>query len=341
MTKKILKTASFPLGILLFLSILAYKPESRIPPELQKQFFSEVLFAKHKQDSIHCGSNKPLKDCIDSASKYQFNSEIAVLIGNSQLHTINEYKDNDKTAPYFLHEMLLPKGIFLLTISYPNINLQEITELVKYLDRSLKVKKFIISATFDDTREQGIRSEISFLNKLKNTPSNPKIEADTVLVRLEDEITNFLGRFIPNWHRRTAARVIIISEIHDFRNRIFNITPSSKRKKLPAQYKRNVNSLIKLTENPTFREKRIIFLIPPIRDDFKRPYISHEYIEFKNKMKQLAEQSNNIFLDGEASVPNNSWGMRIDQNGKQVPDFMHFKSIAHFQFARFTAKNIN
>ena len=202
--------------------MLAYKPESRIPPELQKQFFSQVLFAKHKQNSIHCGSNKPLKNCIHSASKYQSNSQIVVLIGNSQLHTINEYKDNDKTAPYFLHEMLIPKGIFLLTISYPNINLQEITELVKYLDRSLKVKKFIISATFDDTREQGIRSEISLLKKLKNTPSNPNIEskneADTVLVRLEDEITNFLGGFIPNWHRRTAVRVIIISEIHNFRS---------------------------------------------------------------------------------------------------------------------------
>ena len=79
--------------------MLAYKPESRIPLQLQKQFFSEVLFAKHKQDSIHCGSNKPLKNCIDSASKYQSNSEIVVLIGNSQLHTINEYKDNDTTAP--------------------------------------------------------------------------------------------------------------------------------------------------------------------------------------------------------------------------------------------------
>ena len=111
--------------------------------------------------------------------------------------------------------------------------------------------------------------------------------------------------------------------------------------KLPAQYKQNVDSLIKLTENPTFRDKRITFLIPPIRDDFKRPYVSDEYIEFKNKIKQLAEQSNNIFLDGELSVPNDYWGMRIDQNGKQIPDFMHFKSKAHFQFARFTAKNIN
>ena len=111
--------------------MLAYKPESRIPPELQKQFFSQVLFAKNiNKIQFTVVQMSHLRIALHSASKYQSNSQIVVLIGNSQLHTINEYKDDDKTAPYFLHEMLIPKGIFLLTISYPNINFRRLLNLL-------------------------------------------------------------------------------------------------------------------------------------------------------------------------------------------------------------------
>ena len=71
---------------------------------------------------IHCGSpidNKCLKDYTKFNDK-----ELIVLLGNSQLHAINEMKKGDLVAPELLHQELL-KNKYLITYSAPNISILE------------------------------------------------------------------------------------------------------------------------------------------------------------------------------------------------------------------------
>ena len=65
--------------------------------------YSDIL----NNRKIHCGSpidNKCLKDYTKFNDK-----ELIVLLGNSQLHAINEMKKGDLVAPELLHQELLKK----------------------------------------------------------------------------------------------------------------------------------------------------------------------------------------------------------------------------------------
>lgn len=328
MEKSALNIAALPLGIFFFLVVLNFEFKAPMPPANYKQYVSEIKFSRFNDINIHCGAQHELEACFSAAQKHSERFKTMVLIGNSQLHTINQYKPSDQTVAFFLHEMLRDRGVFLITISYPNINFNEIAVLIKAIGSSLKVTDYVISATFDDTRDSSIRREI----KLKS-PIDKAHDENTLLSNLESNILSILQKNVPGWERRETWRIIIINKIHEFRNAAFNITPSTVRKKLPPQYQANMNALKGILANSVVNSSSVTLMIPPIRNDFPQPYIKSEYVSFKQEIRALAENSKNSFIDLGSSVPNKLWGMRAEK-GVVIPDFMHFKSDAHLRFAQ-------
>lgn len=323
--------ASLPLGMILFISALNYKFGTPTAPLIQKDYDSMVKFSAFEDATIHCGMQNKVELCALAAEKYHKELKIMVLIGNSQLHTINEYQQDDQTVAFFLHEKLRRKGVFLITVSYPNINLKEIVNLIGKLEERLEVNKYIISATFDDTRNSEIRPELKQLSGPLS--ENGDDNEPNLIVALENKILKLFEKYVPNWHRREALRVNIISKLHELRNAAFNITPSSKRKKLTPQYNENMEALTKILARSKIKPINAALIIAPIRSDFPQPYIQGEYDAFKKDIRKLAVNSGSQFFDMGDSVPNKFWGMRADDKGLLIPDFMHFKSNAHLWFS--------
>jgi len=78
-------------------------------------------------------------------------------LGNSQLHTINQMRNNDHLAAYWLLELLKPFGAVPITFSLPNANLQEHWVLTMYALKESRLDMIVVALVFDDLREDDLR----------------------------------------------------------------------------------------------------------------------------------------------------------------------------------------
>ena len=81
-------------------------------------------------------------------------------LGNSQLHTINQYKNGDHVAPYWFRTHLqAPDVVVPFGLSLPNASLQEHLVLSRYIQRHLDLSAMILELVYDDLREDDLRAE--------------------------------------------------------------------------------------------------------------------------------------------------------------------------------------
>jgi hypothetical protein len=261
----------------------------------------------------------------DASIDFLLNDEkdTVVFIGNSQNFAINNFEKSDHLFSYYLYKDIKTKNI--INISAPNANIQEHFEAVTYIERSLKgkVKYIFISLVFDDTREDGLRDSVLYLNNDKSTSdTNIKLNFNT---KFEKIIVDTLGDKFNFFKNREIVRGLILSKLYHFRNYILNITPSTIRKKIPQRYDKNIEAFRKIIE---FCENNDIVLIPyiaPLRNDIKIPYDFNEYTNFKADVIRLHEVYNL-----ESEVSNIFWGT---VNNNENIDFMHFQGKGHKQLA--------
>jgi hypothetical protein len=78
---------------------------------------------------------------------------------------------------------------------------------------------------------------------------------------------------------------------------------------------------------------RTFVYIPPLRDDYSRPYDMTEYNNFKAEIKALTVANMANFSDLESLVPNRLWGMKgstgFNADSEVELDFMHFQMGGH------------
>jgi hypothetical protein len=90
-------------------------------------------------------------------------NRVALWLGASQLHAINQIQPDDHVAVHYASESATHRGSNLryVQISAPNANLNELLAIYLQLrERNLVPDALVLSLTYDDLREPGVRPEV-------------------------------------------------------------------------------------------------------------------------------------------------------------------------------------
>jgi hypothetical protein len=287
-------------------------------------------------------------------------NEVALVLGNSQTHSINQLKEGDQTYVGLLHQKWRPRKLDVVAHTIPNANLQELYLLFRYWQTKLPVTTVLVPVFMDDLREDGIRdvflaqllqtkfqiegdtSEVvRQINKtLASLQSNQGSSADndfkaleqTVQESVEKHLNDFLQQHFSSWGYRPNVRGQLFANLHVLRNTAFGISASTKRKMIPARMKNNYAALERLLTFAQAHKIKVLLYVPPIRSDVPIPYDEAEYMQFKREVELMAKQHGALFANLEQIVPGNNWGSKnattID-GGKTEIDYMHFQYPGH------------
>ena len=303
---------------------------------------------------IHCHNLTDYQECLSDYSKFGSNNPIILWLGNSQLHAINDYQEGQKTASTIFFDKAKKQKKYLLTLSQPNANLQEHLIILSHLIKKVPIENLILPIVFDDLREDGIRknlqdifydekslkfirtSEIGnnlILNHAQNDSSGN--ETNKNKKSFQDSSESYLNKKMeevwPLWLKRSSLRGELFNSLYKFRNFVFNIDPTSTRKILPGQYKKNLQALKAILKIANKNNIKTLIYVVPIRNDIKIPYNLNEYDNFKKDIQKIATNNKIEFKNFENLVPNSMWGEKSTTTleNKNEVDFMHFKSSGH------------
>jgi len=285
-------------------------------------------------------------------------------LGNSQLHTINQKKDGDHLAPYWLRQGLAcSKCSEPIGVSMPNANLQEYLVLERYLEQRLPIRGIIVSLVFDDLREDGIRNELldlldgqveadlgqlaagrTILQSIKQSAQkggalnmNPAGGGEKDFQkRLERALETDLGYYFPLWNDRSHLKAIFTIDLYYVRNWLLNIEPTTVRKIIEPRYERNMQALRDLLGAAQREGRDVLVYIVPIRQDLPLPYDMKRYEQWKQVVERLAHDHGARFLNLETLVPPEHWGTYHNDD----VDFMHFQGPGHQLLAKEILKQI-
>lgn len=308
------------------------------------------VYAKYEDKVIHC---EALEGCSLNAYKKDRNKKI-LWLGNSQLHAINQFKKGQILTSEHLFRKLLAKKNDLLTVSFPSANLQEHFVTFSSVSLDIELSKLIVGVVFDDFREEGVRFEIakslsqgdlrSVLSNseigrqiLQDNQKNTDIEdefsgiVDTLQEHSEKNLNEFLEENTDLWNRRAYLRGYFFNLAYKFRNYIFNINPSTKRKMIPPRYKKNWRALEEILKQANKSDIKVLLYVAPIRNDVDIPYIKEEYENFKDNLQELSLKYKSNFLNLEDLIGAEDWGLKDSTNvtGEAEIDYMHFQESAH------------
>ena len=308
------------------------------------------IFAQVDGRQVHCSDAVDLDFCLDDFRVFNQNFPVTLWLGNSQLHAINQFNSGDLPAPALLHDMLLDKQRYLITLSQPNANLQEHFLLLAYMLQNFKIDTLILPLVFDDMREDGIRETLSpmleidtVVDALRITPIGQSLITDigsasgtdttggTVQEVVEDKINKWLNELWAPWASRQEMRGFILTSLYQLRNWVFGIDALSVRRVIPGRYTRNIEALNALLEIARNYQVSVIGYIAPLRDDVPPPYSMSEYHQYKLDLTEIMQNFDLALLDFQSIVPATYWGEKdstsLSRNAEI--DFMHFQAEGH------------
>lgn len=316
------------------------------------------LISYFEKARIHCQDINDFSDCNNAYKKFGQDRPVVLWLGNSQIHSINQYKNGEETVVTSLHRQI-KNDSYLLALSQPNANLQEHYLLFSYLFTRLPLSTLILPLVFDDMREDGLRTGVAktinypdikeLLNSTmfgqtliashsNNNPSGNDMDAlnDTVQEIVEKKLNLALENTWLLWKNRPALRGEIIHSLYLFRNWLLRINASSIRKVIPGRYIKNKNSFSAILELASKHGVKVLVYVAPLRNDAKIPYDTIEYTNFKSEFKSIAKESGARFINLENLIPGELWGTKpATAFGKsdQEIDFMHFQAGGHILLA--------
>jgi hypothetical protein len=313
------------------------------------------IYSVYDGKKIHCSDYRDADQCITSLRELDSKNTV-LLLGNSQIHAINQYQFGDQTVSALLFPWLLKKNLNLLAFSQPNANLQEQLVLFEYLSDHLPLKYLVLPIFFDDLREDGLRPGISdlisnqkIIESLSSTEIGKKIIKNNIIQKdsetlgikntyQEDVERLFDSWLVKNselWNARPEMRGQVFTALYKARNFLLGINPNSKRKSIPGRYLDNFNALDAILDSAKEKNINVILFIPPIRQDLDSPYVDSEYKNFKVRVKAVSERYQLPFYNFENLVANEDWGSKNSTTvgGVAEVDFMHFKAKGHEKLA--------
>lgn len=270
-------------------------------------------------------------------------AKVGCWLGNSQLHTINDYHAGDQSALRYASEQL---GWPMLGLLLPNASLQEHYVVAQWLFTQVKPAWLVVPVCFDDLREDGLREGMKVLGTpetlaaMRRRPAGMKLADELGKIGVErgdaqgttrkprswqQQVEELLERELSArcslWARRGTAQARCSYALYDFRNWVFRITPSSKRNIIPVRRTKNMDALKETLELAREHQVRCLVYIVPLRWDVEPPYHLSQYADWKQEVQVLCAAQGARFADLDRLVPNECWGLL---DGKDI-DFMHFK----------------
>jgi hypothetical protein len=277
-------------------------------------------------------------------------------LGNSQLHTINQYQDGDHLAPFWLRKTIGCGGCLVpLGVSLPDANLQEHYVLARHASLRIPLSLLVVELVFDDLRNDGLRSDnlrddFSILLSaelradlwrhpigqeiLDNFDNSKKVASGTpetaglqgfVQKSIEDSLVDGLGNVFPLWADRPNLRAKLLTDLYYTRNWVLNIKPMTARKMIKPRYERNMKALEAMISGMRRDGVPVLLYIAPIRHDLPLPYDLSEYEAWKKQVQKLAAGYGVGFINLERLVPAQYWGTYHEDD----VDFMHFQGEGH------------
>lgn len=300
---------------------------------------------------VHCETLADAEDCLGPARRRNLD-RLVLWLGNSQLHSINQFKDGNVPASALFARYWRERKVEALTFSQPNAALVEHFVLSAALAVRRKPDVLIVPLVFDDTRETHLRDGIAMAAQeepVKRILASSRVgqqvaatieaqsrredkkERATLQDRSEDAITGLIERCCGWETLRSEARGQIGLFLYVTRNSLLGIKPTSVRKKIPAAYDLNLAALAQILKGAATSGTKVITYIAPLRSDASRPYDPIEYAAFKRDTRELAARFDARFLDLEDLVPNRYWGSKDSTSVDGTPeiDFMHFQAAGH------------
>ncbi|MDC3338403.1 hypothetical protein OAV66_00385 [Planktomarina temperata] len=297
-------------------------------------------------DLVHCYDYTDINKCIATFKNRKLKHS-SLWLGNSQLHAINQPSNHAIPASAILSSELRMRGLDLITVSQPNANLAEHLIIFDYLKDVMQLDLLVLPVFFDDTRETGIRSTLHDFVKSNeqidelNTKYNLRLNNDlyqelseqslSLQQKTENLITSLLDTCCSWSQIQQKMQGEIKLGIHKLRNTIFRIKADTPRRKIPALFQDNLNSLNAILSIAEEHKIQVLVYIPPIRSDIEIPYNPTEYIEFKSLVFELGKRNQAHFYNFEDIVPGPLWGLKDSTliGGEAEIDFMHFNENAH------------
>lgn len=314
-----------------------------------------ATFGKADGRHVHCLYLKQLEGCLRDYAEHGEELPIALWLGNSQLHAINQFHPGEETAAPEVHRRLFSKGRYLLTASQPNANLQEHYLLFAHLLTKIPIKQLVLPLVFDDLRETGIRPDLQAALDDPDTRELLSLSAtgdrllsehaskdnlgnevaaleETVQENVETFLSTTLAGIWPAWDRRSRVRGELFNEAYKTRNWVFGIKASSIRRMIPGRYSANMDALGAILELAKAHGVSVALYIAPLRDDVAPPYDIAAYDRFR---QQAAQITGVAFQDLAGIVPASLWGKKDSTtgDGEAEIDFMHFQAGGHRIFA--------
>lgn len=312
---------------------------------------TQSYFAEVGGTPIHCLRAHEAGACIEGWEQ-RGRKPLAVWLGNSQLHAINQLRPGDQSASELVQAALSARGGDLLAFSQPNANLQEHYVLFLYLLERLPVRALVLPFVFDDTRESGLRplieaalEEPAVVASLEADATGRQILANyrkqasgdlaaldaTVQQRSEETLNDWLEARSTLWRSRPAARGNLFNNLYIFRNQLLGIDAQSKRRVLPGRLALNLDAARSLLRAAREHKVETLLYIVPLRNDVATPYIASEYASFKQAIARLARDEGATLENLESLVPAELWGRKdaTSLDGEAELDFMHFQGGGH------------
>lgn len=270
-------------------------------------------------------------------------------LGNSQLHLVNQFRQGDQIAPYWMREGLsCPDATVPFGFSLANANLQEHYILANYTASRLPLRFILLELCFDDMREDGLRADFSgFLdpadrqrvmaspvgreimavaqNVLHESADDEKKQSASTQTSVEEWFDGALAGVWPLWRDRAQQRGQMMLDLYFLRNAALGIRPTTVRKMIAPRYARNMGALRQLLADARRDGVKVIAYIAPLRQDVPMPYNPDQYRAWKNEVSVMAESYGAQLLNLEAVVPPQFWGSNV---GEDI-DFMHFRGEGH------------
>ena len=278
---------------------------------------------------------------------------VALWLGASQLHAINQIKANEHLAAWHASEAARQRGTPLAYVqtSAPNANHHELLGLyLAYRQRDALPQALVLGFTYDDLAEPGVRAEsIELLRPLgpdlserlgeigeallPKAPPQPDglREADaprrSPQEQLEDHLVTWIERAWPAYGRRSVLQAAAITAWKVPLTRlIFKFFKRPKRR-VPAHLKTwngaALDALIKLVRDDGVE---LFVYKAPIRPD--PHFFLHDrgsYDAYHVELQARVEALGGHWLDIEGLVPMDLWGVGI----VGLPDVFHFREIGH------------
>ena len=279
-------------------------------------------------------------------------SKVGFWLGNSQLNTINGYQEGNQAGPHYASEAL---GWPMMGFMLPNASLQEHHVVTQWLFTQARPEWLLLPVVFDDLREDGLRESLKrlatpeTLAALRQRPTGARLAGELEKIGVERSDAQgttrkarsgqqmaeaFLERQLsarcPLWAERGTALGRCHYALYDFRNYLFGITPSTKRKIIPARRVKNMAAFKEILETARQRQVRCLVYVAPTRWDVEPPYELADYAGWKQEVQALCLAHGAQFADLDRLVPSEHWGLFY---GKNI-DFMHFAHEGHVLLGR-------